>query len=728
MKKKTEKKNSKFADSDILQLLDNKDRKGYSLPALVNLLPKKFTVDKIEQSLDFLCKQEKIEEKEGIFYIAETPKEPKAPVKKRRESADGTYEGIVDIARSGAVFVLTPMGNKDIFISGRPINGILKGDTVLVKLMKPMKEGKRPEGKIIEVLHRAHNLFVGTIEITPSFSFVKTESEWLKNDIYIPPKATLKAKHGDRVIVKIIKWNEKDKNPTGEVIDVLGEMTANDQAMNSILIEGGFHLRFPEEVMKEADEIPDTISAQEIKNRLDYRGVTTFTIDPDDAKDFDDALSFKELENGNYEVGVHIADVAHYLQPDTALDKEAIQRGTSVYLPDRVCPMLPEKLSNVLCSLRPNEDKLSFSVLFEFDKQYKIQQYKFAKTVINSDRRFTYNEAQEVIENKVGDFVHEIGICAAIARKMRAERFEQGAIAFESKEVRFILDENAKPIDVYTKDRKEAHMMIEDWMLLANKTVAKYMSALKIHSAPVPFVYRIHDSPNEIKLETFRTVASRFGHNLQRFKNMKDVAPILNAFLESVQGKPEQNILEQLAIRSMAKAIYTTENIGHYGLGFEYYTHFTSPIRRYPDVLVHRLLYSQMLHQAPPFLKEDLEEICKKNSEMERAASDCERASIKYKQVEYLEDKKGQTFDGIISGMIQKGFWVELLHSKCEGFVDIQTVLPDDTIYYDEERMELSALKSKMIFKIGEPVKIKVLDTDLKERKIWFEFIEKLMP
>lgn len=728
MKKKIEKKSSKFADSDLLKLIDNKDRKGYSLQALVNLLPKKYTVDKITQSLEFLCKQEKIEEKDGVFYIAANPEENKNTPGKRKERRENTYEGIVDIARSGAVFVLTPMGNKDIFISGRPINGILKGDTVLVKLMKPITEGKRPEGKIIEVLHRAHNLFVGTIETTPSFSFVRTESEWLKNDIYIPPKATLKAKQGDRVIVKIIKWDEKDKNPTGEVIDVLGEMTPNDQAMNSILIEGGFHLRFSDEVMKESNEIPDTISLQEIKNRIDYRGVTTFTIDPDDAKDFDDALSFKTLENGNYEIGVHIADVSHYLQPDTALDKEAIQRGTSVYLPDRVCPMLPEKLSNQLCSLRPNEDKLSFSILFEFDRQYNIKQYTFAKTVINSDRRFTYNEAQEVIETKAGDFAEEISVCAAIARKMRAERFEEGAIAFESKEVRFILDEHAKPIDVYTKERKEAHMMIEDWMLLANKTVAKYMSALKINSIPVPFVYRIHDAPNEIKLETFRTVASRFGHNLQRFKNTKDVAPILNAFLESVQGRPEQNILEQLAIRSMAKAIYTTDNIGHYGLGFGHYTHFTSPIRRYPDVLVHRLLHSQMLQQTPPFLKEDLEDICKKNSEMERAASDCERAAIKYKQVEYLEDKKGNTFEGMISGMIQKGFWVELLYSKCEGFVDIQTVLPNDTIYYDEERMELSALKSKMIFKIGEPVKIKVLDTDLKERKIWFEFLEKLMP
>lgn len=717
---KAKKSKQKFADDDIIKILKHQSNKAFTLQALVNLMPKRFTVDQIEQSLNYLLKQEIVLEKDGkfIYRVEEKPKE--------KNKKDSTFEGIVDIARSGAVFVLTPTGNKDIFISGRPINGVLKGDTVLVKLKGPVKEGKRPEGTIIKILHRAHNMFVGTIEIGTSFNFVRAESEWLKNDIYIPPKATLSAKNGDKVVVKIMKWDEKDKNPTGKVMEVLGEMSVNDQAMHAILIEGGFHLRFPDEVIQASKEISDKIDAKEIKKRLDCRKITTFTIDPDDAKDFDDALSVNFLPDGGVEIGVHIADVSHYVQPDSPMDREAVERGTSVYLPDRVCPMLPEKISNELCSLRPHEDKLSFSVLFTFDAKDKLTTFKFAKTVIHSIRRFTYNEAQTVIETGQGDCAPEIKVCARIAAKMRADRFANGAIAFESKEVRFLLDENAKPIDVYTKERKEAHMMIEDWMLLANKTVASYMSGLKINSEPLPFVYRIHDSPNEMKLETFRMVAARFGHNLRKFNNTKEVAPILNAFLETVQGKPEQNILEQLAIRSMAKAIYTTENIGHSGLGFTHYTHFTSPIRRYPDVLVHRLLYNHLQKKEALYLKDELEEICKKNSEMEREAADCERTAIKYKQVEYMIDRIGQTFDGIISGMIQKGFWVELNQSKCEGFIDISEVLPGESVFYDEERMELYGMSSKTIFKIGENVRIKVKDADLDERKIWFAFLEKL--
>jgi ribonuclease R len=538
-------------------------------------------------------------------------------------------------------------------------------------------------------------------------------------DIYIPLSRLNGAKDNDRVIARILEW-EKNKKPQGEVIQVMDKGDENDRAMKEILLESGFPIFFPENVMEEAERLPDLISSSEINLRKDVRGILTFTIDPVDAKDFDDAISIRLLKNGNWEIGVHIADVSHYVEPETALDKEAYTRATSVYLPDRVNPMLPERISNELCSLRPHEDKLTFSTIFQMTPKGEVKQHWIGKTVIHSDHRFTYEEVQEIIEQKEGLYQNEIDVLNSIAQRLRKQRFKKGAINFSSTEVRFKLDEKGKPIGIMVKESKEAHQLVEEFMLLANRTVAENVGKIKVNKKPLPFPYRVHDNPDKEKLLPFVEFAKKYGHQFD-LKSPEAIAASFNQMLKDVQGRPEQHVLEQLGIRTMAKAIYTTENIGHYGLGFEHYCHFTSPIRRYPDVLVHRILF-EVLQQKMEVDKK-LEVKCRHSSERERAAMESERAANKYKQVEYMQGFLGEEFEGVISGVASFGFWVETVEQKCEGLVSINSLLEYDDFRHVESDYCLVGRRSGRQFRMGDKVTIKVVAANLAKRQLDYEWV-----
>ena len=541
------------------------------------------------------------------------------------------------------------------------------------------------------------------------------------HNIFVPLSDLAGAKDGQKVQVAITDWPEGAKNPIGKIINILGTQGENDTEMNAILAQYGFPLSFPPEVEKEANDIPEQITAEELKDRRDFRETVTFTIDPADAKDFDDAISFKKLPNGNYEIGVHIADVSHYVQPKTYLDKEAYSRATSVYLVDRVIPMLPERLSNGVCSLRPHEDKLCFAAVFELDDEANIQNEWFGRTVIHSNRRFSYEEAQEVIENKEGDHAEEILKLNALAYILRDRKFKNGAISFESTEVKFHLDEKGKPIGVYVKERKDAHKLIEDFMLLANKKVAEFIAKKGKGKSKYTFIYRSHDSPNLENLGNFALFAARFGYKIN-MKTDKDIAKSLNFLMEDVEGKKEQNVLTQLAIRSMAKAVYTTKKTSHYGLAFDHYTHFTSPIRRYPDVMVHRLL-AAYLNGEKSANEEEYETAASHSSAMEKRAADAERASIKYKQVEYLEENVGKLYMGIISGVTEWGMYVELLENKCEGMIRLKDIA-DDFYVLDEKNYCIVGQRKKKKYQLGDEVKVKVKKVDLSKRQIDFSLIQ----
>jgi ribonuclease R len=521
--------------------------------------------------------------------------------------------------------------------------------------------------------------------------------------------------------VRIKDW-EKDsrKRPVGEVVNVLNSEDMNDVSMKEILLENGFPLAFPDEVMEEAARIPDTIAEDEIKKRRDFRGILTFTIDPIDAKDFDDAISIRVLKNGNYEIGVHIADVSHYVAPETELDKEAYTRATSVYLPDRVNPMLPEHISNVLCSLRPHEDKLTFSAVFQMTPKGQVKEHWIGRTVIHSNHRFTYEEVQEIIEKEDGLYLDEILLLNNIAQRLRKKRFDAGAINFSSQEVRFKLDAQAKPIGIVIKESKEAHQLIEEFMLLANKYVAELASGIEVHKKPIPFPYRVHDLPSEEKLLPFMVFARKFGHKFDTSTPEK-IAESFNTMLKDVQGKPEQHVLEQLGIRTMAKAIYTTANIGHYGLGFKHYAHFTSPIRRYPDIMVHRVLDEILRKDLKPDKKMDAR--CKHCSERERAAMDSERAANKYKQVEYMKEFLGEEFEGVISGVAAFGFWVETIEHKCEGMVTVTSLADYDEFRMVEGDYSLVGMRSGRKFRMGDKVTIKVVAANLAKRQLDYEWV-----
>ncbi|MDE3253191.1 MAG: ribonuclease R, partial [Bacteroidota bacterium] len=527
-------------------------------------------------------------------------------------------------------------------------------------------------------------------------------------------------KNKDRVVARLVKWDKDDKKPVGTIVSVMLPEDENDAAMKELLAQAGFPLSFPEDVLEESERLPDVLDSNEISKRRDCRDLLTFTIDPADAKDFDDAISLRTLSNGLYEIGVHIADVSYYVHPDTELDAEAYKRATSVYLPDRVNPMLPERISNELCSLRPHEDKFTFSAIFQMNARGEVKQYWLGKTVIHSDHRYAYEDVQQIIETKKGVHQDEILLLNEIAQRLRKKRFSKGAINFSSQEVRFTLDEKGKPIGVTVKESKESHQLIEEFMLLANRTVAENVAKQKINKKPLPFPYRVHDQPDTEKLAPFIIFAKKHGHTFDT-SSPEAIAHSFNSMLSEARGNPEQHVLEQLGIRTMAKAIYTTENIGHYGLGFEHYCHFTSPIRRYPDVLVHRVLLSVI--EGKPMVDKKMEEKCKHSSERERAAMECERAGNKYKQVEFLKDHIGEVFEGVVSGVASFGFWVETVAHKCEGLVNIVGLSDYDDFRLVEGDYSLVGRRSGRTFRMGDKVSIRVIAANLDKRQLDYEWV-----
>ena len=635
-----------------------------------------------------------------------------------------TVTGVLDresVAKK--TYLIPDDGGERVWIAERSMGCALNGDKVEVVLF-PRRKGKEQEGEVIEVLERKKTEFVGILEVKPTFAFLNIDKKQLTHDIFIPLDKLNGGKDGQRCVGRIVEWASKEKNPIGEIITVLGNVGNNDAEMHAILAEFGLPYTYPKEVEDAANEIPDTIDADEIARRRDMRDVVTFTIDPRDAKDFDDALSIRKIETGLWEIGVHIADVTHYVTPDSIIEKEAYKRATSVYLVDRTVPMLPERLCNNICSLRPNEDKLAYSVIFHVDEFADIKHYDICRTVINSNRRFTYEEAQQIIETSEGDYAQEILKLNELAKIMRTKRFAKGAIAFDRVEVRFEIDENGKPISVYFKEAKESNMLIEEFMLLANKTVATHIGKPKnakgAKSKPKTFVYRVHDVPNPDKLENFSTFIKRFGYKLKTTGKNEAVSSAINNLLDQVVGKREQNLIETLAIRSMAKATYTTENIGHYGLAFEYYTHFTSPIRRYPDMMVHRLLTRYLFDEGHSVNKNEYEEYCEHSSDMEQLAASAERASIKYKQVEYMSERLGQVFDGVISGVTDWGIYVELNENKCEGMIPVRC-LDDDYYEFDEKNYCIVGRHTGKRYQLGDELTVRIAKTDLIKKQLDFE-------
>ena len=611
-------------------------------------------------------------------------------------------------------------GGTPVFVAERNSKHAMDGDKVKVQLFAK-RRGAEPEGEVVEILESRERTFVGKLQVAKGFAFLITESKTLANDIFIPKNKLKGGKNGDKAIVRIMEWPEDAKNPLGEVIDILGSAGQNNAEMHAILAEFGLPYKYPAAVEKAADKIPDTISKEEIQNREDFRGITTFTIDPKDAKDFDDALSARRLANGNWEVGVHIADVTHYVKPDGVIDKEAQSRATSVYLVDRTIPMLPERLCNQICSLRPNEEKLCFSAIFELNNEAMVLNARIGRTIIKSDRRFTYEEAQEVIESGQGDFKEELLALNELAKKLRARRFEQGAINFDRYEVKFEVDEQGKPLRVYFKVSKDANKLIEEFMLLANRTVAEFVGRPPKGKRKKTFVYRIHELPDPDKMENFATFIRRFGYKLKTEGTKSEVSKGINALLDNVQGKPEENLIETVAIRAMQKARYSTENIGHYGLAFDYYTHFTSPIRRYPDMMVHRLL-ERYLAGGRSVTQKKYEDLCEHCSYMEQVAANAERASIKYKQVEFMQDKLGMVFDGVISGVTEWGLYVELNENKCEGLVPIRD-LDDDYYEFDEKNYCLIGRRKKRQYRLGDPITVKVAQANLERKQLDFQMV-----
>lgn len=629
-----------------------------------------------------------------------------------------TFKGSLEITRSGMGFVVVKDMETDILIRPGDFNTAMHGDTVIVKTKAG--GGRRMQGEVVEVVTRKRTEFIGHLEMNNGFAFFVADGDKPMPDLFIPLSSINNAKDKDRVIARLVKWEKGDKRPVGEVVSVMDPENSNDAAMKEILLENGFPLQFSDEAMEVAARIPDNIPENEIKGRKDVRDILTFTIDPIDAKDFDDAISIRMLKNGTYEIGVHIADVSHYVEQGNALDDEAYLRATSVYLPDRVNPMLPEHISNVLCSLRPKEDKLTFSAIFQITPKAEVKQYWLGRTVIHSDHRFTYEEVQAIIEAGEGLYFEEIRVLNDLAQKMRKKRFSKGAINFSSQEVRFKLDEKGDPIGIMIKESKEAHQLIEELMLLANRFVAENVSKVKVKGKALPFPYRIHDNPDEEKLLPFIAFAKKFGHKFDT-SSPEAIAASFNQMLKDVNGKPEQHVLEQLGIRTMAKAKYTIENVGHYGLGFEHYCHFTSPIRRYPDILVHRILQDVLSGEPKPDKK--MEEKCKHSSERERAAMESERAANKYKQVQYMKNYLGEEFEGVISGVASFGFWVETIEHKCEGLVSVNSLLEYDEFRHVETDYCLVGMRSGRKFRMGDKVWIKVVAANLTKRQLDYEWV-----
>ena len=613
-------------------------------------------------------------------------------------------------------YLIPDDGGEPIFIAERSMGCALNGDKVKV-LLYPRRKNRDEEGEVVEVLERAKTEFVGILEVKPNFAFLNVDRKQLVHDIFIPRDKLNGGKDGQKCIGRIVEWEDKAKNPIGEIIDVLGDVGDNNTEMHAILAEFGLPYKYPEAVEEAANKIDAGITPEEIRKRIDMRDVCTFTIDPRDAKDFDDAISIRKLDSGLWEVGVHIADVTHYVTENSIIEKEAVNRATSIYLVDRTIPMLPEHLSNGICSLRPNEEKLTYSVIFHLDEFAEIKDYQIARTVINSNRRFTYEEAQTIIETGEGDYKEEMLKLNEFAKMLRVRRFAKGAIAFERVEVRFEIDEKGKPVSVFFKEAKESNKLVEEFMLLANRTVATHIGKpQKRGDKPKTFVYRIHDVPNPDKLANFSTFIKRFGYKLKTTGKNTEVSSAINHLLDEVEGKKEQNLIETLAIRSMAKAIYSTDNSGHYGLAFDYYTHFTSPIRRYPDMMVHRLL-TRYLAGGHSVDANEWELLCKHSSDMEQLAANAERASIKYKQVEYMSERLGQVYDGVISGVTEWGIYVELNENKCEGMIPIRN-LGDDYYTFDEKNYCIIGRHKHKKYQLGDAVTVKIARADLVKKQL----------
>ena len=613
-------------------------------------------------------------------------------------------------------YLIPDDGGEPIFIAERSMGCALNGDKVKV-LLYPRRKNRDEEGEVVEVLERAKTEFVGILEVKPNFAFLNVDRKQLVHDIFIPRDKLNGGKDGQKCIGRIVEWEDKAKNPIGEIIDVLGDVGDNNTEMHAILAEFGLPYKYPEAVEEAANKIDAGITPEEIRKRIDMRDVCTFTIDPRDAKDFDDAISIRKLDSGLWEVGVHIADVTHYVTENSIIEKEAVNRATSIYLVDRTIPMLPEHLSNGICSLRPNEEKLTYSVIFHLDEFAEIKDYQIARTVINSNRRFTYEEAQTIIETGEGDYKEEMLKLNEFAKMLRVRRFAKGAIAFERVEVRFEIDEKGKPVSVFFKEAKESNKLVEEFMLLANRTVATHIGKpQKRGDKPKTFVYRIHDVPNPDKLANFSAFIKRFGYKLKTTGKNSEVSSAINHLLDEVEGKKEQNLIETLAIRSMAKAIYSTDNSGHYGLAFDYYTHFTSPIRRYPDMMVHRLL-TRYLAGGHSVDANEWELLCKHSSDMEQLAANAERASIKYKQVEYMSERLGQVYDGVISGVTEWGIYVELNENKCEGMIPIRN-LGDDYYTFDEKNYCIIGRHKHKKYQLGDAVTVKIARADLVKKQL----------
>ncbi|MFP4556430.1 MAG: ribonuclease R [Bacteroidales bacterium] len=627
-------------------------------------------------------------------------------------------EGTVEMERDGNAYVQTD-DNQEVFVPEHNLNHALHGDRVKIAVI-PKRRRKRLEAEVIEVVERAKRTFVGTIEVERNYAFVVPDNRLMQYDIFIPRDGLKKAKSGQKVTARIVEWPKHAKNPVGEIIEVIGNPGVHEVEMHAILAEFELPYRFPEELDKLAQKIPEKITKAEIDKRRDFRKIPTFTIDPADAKDFDDALSIKSINEDTFEVGIHIADVTHYVKPNTPIEDEAVDRATSVYLVDRCVPMLPERLSNFICSLRPDEEKLCFSAVFEMDIEGNIQKEWFGRTVILSQQRFAYEDAQNIIDTGDGKMAHEVLTLHKIAQKLRQKRYKAGAIDFDRAEVKFDLDENGKPLGVSFKVQREANHLIEEFMLLANRRVAEFIGREKENQKRKPFVYRIHDKPNPEKFETFRTFVSRFGYSIEGGSD-KQISKSLNKVLAEVKGKKEQNLIETLALRSMAKAKYSANNIGHYGLGFPYYSHFTSPIRRYPDMMVHRLL-AHYLEGGDPKKEEEIERLCKHSTDMEIRATDAERASIKYKQVEFMADKVGQNYNGVITGVTSFGLFVELIETKCEGLVPIRE-LTDDFYEFDEDNYCLVGKQNNRKFQLGDEIEVEVWRANLPKKQLDFRLI-----
>ncbi len=713
--KKKKPKTSGSLYSKALSVFQRAPNKQFSYKLLSKKLGKKADYEEIKSVVDKLISRGLVEKTDKRLRLV--AREDASQEAFTEQTAMIT--GKVDMALRGSAYVISDQSTEDVYISSKNLNHALDGDIVKVLIKFVNKRSKKPEGEIVEVVKRSIDKFIGTVKISKDFAFVIPDKKNMSTDIFIPLDKLHGAKDGDKVIAQFIEWPTKAKSPIGKVIELLTNLSINDLAMNTILVDYGINFKFSEKQLEEANQIPSNITDEEIKKRKDFRNVTTFTIDPKDAKDFDDAISINKIDEDTFEIGIHIADVSHYIQPNTLLDKEALKRGNSIYLVDRVIPMFPEKLSNELCSLRPNEDKLCYAAVFHLHKNGKVLKEWFGRTIIHSDKRFVYEEAQEVINAGTGKYFDELTILNNIAHKLRAQRFKEGSIAFETSEVSFVLDPTGKPIGLTKKERLDTHMLVEDYMLLANRSIAKVINKAKPSR---PMVYRIHDEPDIEKLLELAHIAKEFGHRVD-VSTPKKIPDALNNLMAAVKGKPEQDLLEKLAIRTMAKAVYSTDNVGHYGLGFEFYTHFTSPIRRYADVLVHRRTTEFLSKSQSIADKEALEKQCNHISDMERKAMEAERASVKYKQVEYMQAHVGETFDGIISGVTDWGIFVELIENKCEGMIRLNTI-EHDTYTFNAATKTVTGSISGDKLRLGDKLKVKVIKADLVNANLDFQLVQ----